>query len=310
MKLSKKRWLAGLMAVVMAGCMQITAFAEASEESQPGENEITVCVTMEKLTLGQGYIIEPTLVKVPKGTQASVVITNLLQEKYPEVVPPYQHTGEITSGFYLSQVYDPDHRDMANIPQFLLDKVGADLNYADAEDEWLGEFDFYNMSGWMYTIGTAEETGDATFPPVGAADWHLNDGEVMRWQYTIYGYGSDLNADNSEWGSESLVNVGDKDALIWQVAELNAAMPREELQTIEAYTNAMAVLTDATSEQARIDEALTALQEGISSYEAQKAAKEQKDHNLKVATTVGIPVLIILIIILIVVMMRKKKAAK
>jgi hypothetical protein len=36
-----------------------------------------------------------------------------------------------------------------------------------------------------------------SFPGVGAAEWELNDGDVVRWQYTKTG----LGANNSAWGA-------------------------------------------------------------------------------------------------------------
>ena len=80
----------------------------------------------------------------------------------------------------------------------------------------LGEFDFCVGSGWMYSV-------DNDFPGVGASNWQMSDGEVMRWQFTVWGYGADLNADNTAWGSSSIVNVGDKGSLTWAVAELGAS---------------------------------------------------------------------------------------
>ncbi len=38
----------------------------------------------------------------------------------------------------------------------------------------------HNMSGWMYSV-------DNDFPGVGASNWQMSDGEVMRWQFTGLG---------------------------------------------------------------------------------------------------------------------------
>ena len=43
------------------------------------------------------------------------------------------------------------------------------------------------MSGWMYAVNNV-------FPGYGAAQYKPKDGDVMRWQYTVWGYGTDLGA--------------------------------------------------------------------------------------------------------------------
>jgi LPXTG-motif cell wall-anchored protein len=92
---------------------------------------------------------------------------------------------------------------------------------------------------------------------VGAAARALNDGDVVRWQFTLIGYGADLNADNAAWGASSLKALADKDALTWRVAEINAADSRDNYGA--AYTNALAVLTKHDSTQQEADDALAAL---------------------------------------------------
>lgn len=189
--------------------------AKKAIEAIPQKNTVTVAVTMEKFTLGQGYIIEPVLVTVPKYTPASRVITDLLKNKYPEIEQPWKMTGKVEDTFYLSHVYDTDY-DYSNFPEYVKKAVaerGGDFTLERKKD-WLGEFDFYNMSGWMYAINN-------NFPGVGAAAWTLEDRQVMRWQYTVFGYGADLNADNSEWGTASIINTARKDDLIWRIAEIN-----------------------------------------------------------------------------------------
>ncbi|WP_165445434.1 S-layer homology domain-containing protein [Bacilliculturomica massiliensis] len=249
-----------------------TAAAGAAGNRAAG-NTVTVAVTMEKLTLGQGFIIEPTLVTVPEGTKASRVIVNLIEKRYPGVEAPLKMTGSVDSAFYLSQVYDPD-RGAPVLPEYLK-KAVASLQEETPGDEYLGEFDYTSMSGWMYCIGTAEKTGDYSFPNVGAADWTLKDGQIMRWQFTLYGYGADLNADNSEWGQESIVKAGDKDGLIWEVAELNAAYEKTSLQALTAYREAMETLERPGASQAEVDQALSVLEKADKSQLAEKTSEPE-----------------------------------
>ncbi|MDD4583351.1 MAG: S-layer homology domain-containing protein [Eubacteriales bacterium] len=236
---------------LMFSAVSPKVYADAGKSLENESDTITVCVSMEKFTLGQGYIIEPTLVKVKEGTLASVVITDLLKARYPDIPQPWRMTGSIDNSFYLSAVYDPN-RGTPSIPQYILDHAKVDVDRCT--EDWLGEFDYYSMSGWMYCV-------NGKFPNVGAAAWPMKDGEVMRWQFTLYGYGADLGADNKEWGTPDITNVGNKDKLIWEMAKYNAAYDKASLMQNESYVNALAVLQDLETPQEQIDAALAALGE-------------------------------------------------
>lgn len=220
--------------------------------------KIDIIVSLDAQTLGLGYYIDPTIVTVDKYTQASYVITDLIKqtikEKYkmdlegatvyhvsePTVEPPYAYmmTGTEANSFYLAQLYWPDQT-KAQVAKYI-------QNYADwktdgyKDGKYLGEFDYCDKSGWMYSIAD-RETGNPSFPGVGAADWRLSDGEVMRWQFTVWGYGADLAADNSEWGQPSIAYkddgtaAGDKTALTVMVAELRQVYGDKLLRNNRTY---------------------------------------------------------------------------
>ena len=85
-------------------------------------------------------------------------------------------------------------------------------------------------------------------------------GEVMRWQFTCYGYGADLNADNSAWGTASVVpELGNKSELTWEVAALRKETKDAELEKDENFVKAIAVLEDPAATQSEIDAAYQAL---------------------------------------------------
>ncbi|MBR2831983.1 MAG: InlB B-repeat-containing protein, partial [Oscillospiraceae bacterium] len=195
---------------------------------------ITVAVTVEKFTIDGEYIIEPTLVTANKFEQASVVLTDLLKEQFADMIPvdggyngnPYRLGPSCTEtdGFYLAGIY----------------------YYNDEGDVVsLSEFDGGTDSGWEYCV-------NGEFPGVGAASWMLENKDVMRWQYTCVGYGTDIG--NGYGGTA--VQVADKDALIWKIAEINAAGEQDEYP---AYADAMAVLKDIPASQEAVDAALAAL---------------------------------------------------
>ena len=252
---------------------------------------IDVVVSMDAQTIGLGYMIKPTIVHTTKYTQASVVITDMIKqnilEKYgltldgyatyhesePAGTYAYMNTGTTRTDFYLAQVYWPNQTN-AQIAQYILDVCGDKISETQVENDkqgkYLGEFDYYNMSGWMYSISNIGDSKLPSFPGVGAAGWRLRDGEVMRWQFTVYGYGSDLNADNSEWGSSSITgDSGDKTALTYKIAQMREEYKDkngsykagdDELETSRIYVNVFdGVLCDPLANQAKLDAAVADL---------------------------------------------------
>ncbi|MGL4284221.1 dockerin type I repeat-containing protein [Eubacterium aggregans] len=85
----------------------------------------------------------------------------------------------------------------------------------------------------------------------------------MRWQFTVYGYGSDLGADNRELGSTPIVDTSDKEKLTFRVAQINGMADKEQLlaqvNNQASYDGAIAVLKGMESTQAQVDRALVAL---------------------------------------------------
>lgn len=255
---------------------------------------IDVVVSMDAQTLGLGYMIKPTIVHTTKYTLASTIITDAIvqniKEKYgldlkgytvkhvsePTENYAYMNTGSVLNGFYLAQVYWPNQQN-AKIAQYILDvcndKIDWDQVEKDKTGKYLGEFDYYNMSGWMYSISDWRDSETLpSFPGVGAAGWRMRDGEVMRWQFTVYGYGSDLNADNSAWGSASITgDSGDKTALTYKIAQMreeykDASADKtyksgdDKLETSRIYMNVFDdVLCDPLANQAKLDAAVADL---------------------------------------------------
>ena len=240
----KRRILAWMLALALL----VAAFPVAALAADDAEQKtIDVYVTVEKLTLGQGFLVEPEKVTVPEGTTAAKVLTDLLTAHHLD----YKNTGKVESSFYLSEVADPDRGTLEdlNVPQYILD-VAGELR-EDRSPDWLGEFDYTSSSGWMYSV-------NGSFPNVGASDRTLEDGDVMRWQFTLHGYGADLDADNSAWGGVSLKKLADKAALIKAVADI--ASDGQQGLYGETYTNALQTLAKLDATQEEVDAALANLQ--------------------------------------------------
>ncbi len=224
---------------------------------------IGVYVTLEKFTLGAGFIIEPVFLELPEGARASDAIVKAIEENLG--ADSYISTGSADSGFYLSYVRDEQGEE--DIPQYILTAAGGNIG-GRADRQYLGEFDYTDEAGWMYCVNNE-------FPDVGASEYTVENKDVIRWQFTLVGKGADLGADNTRWGGGSIVEAADKDKLIKRIAEINSVEAFDKLMQIEenrtGYDNAMAVLTNLQSSQVVVDAA----------YDKIKTLKKTTDADIK-----------------------------
>lgn len=140
--------------------------------------DITVTVSVEATTVGLGYLVAPTEVTVPGGTDAWTVVQQVLTEN--------GYTVSVVSGSYLSAIQrsgicsgffiDPELMDL--IVADGMDEDGAGLDPQPFSMDSLGEFDFYRWSGWMYSY-------NGSYPGYGMNVCKPQDGSVIRVRYTL-----------------------------------------------------------------------------------------------------------------------------
>ncbi len=156
-----------------------------------GESIGKATISIEATTVGLGYLIPPTEVEIHQGERTSYILDQLLRDNGFT----YNYTGNHDEGFYLSAIQKPGLVADPTIPPDLLELVRDASTRFDEEDydtDWLGEFDFANGSGWMYSVN-----GD--YPNFGFADSYLLDGDVVRIRYTLH-YGKDIGGFGSMGG--------------------------------------------------------------------------------------------------------------
>ena len=207
---------------------------------------ITVSMAIEKTTLGQDYVLEPTLVTIPKDTTAAQLLVALLGND------KVQYKGTPTSSFYLS--YLADAAEEVNIPEKILERAGKDLTNTRESNEWLGEFDYASTSGWMYSV-------NGSFPSVYSSEKTMQDGDVIRWQFTVAGIGADVGDANSE----NPMQLANKEALTKLVSQVNALDDSDGFvkANADAYRAAVAALIDWSADQETVDAAYAALQAAL-----------------------------------------------
>lgn len=212
-----------------------------------------VTISVEKFTLGRGYLVEPTVVPFEEGDSVADVTMALLGDGN------YVSGGSMAS-FYLRSIKDED-RAAPEIPRYILKTVAKEgkteaelLKEGRRTIDWLGEFDYYYMSGWMIS-------SNDYFINVSTGAYPVEDGDVIRWQYTLYGYGSDLGA--ILMTSNPIIKAANKDALTAEIARINTNEDKSEMLRdgtfLRYYENAMFILETMTSTQEQVDMALANL---------------------------------------------------
>lgn len=156
------------------------------------KGDITVTVSVEATTVGLGYLVYPTAVTVPGGTDAWSIVEKVLTENGYGIsgsgsyLSAIQRSG-ICSGFFI----DPELMDL--IVADGMDENGAGLDPQPFSMDSLGEFDFYRWSGWMYSY-------NGSYPGYGMNVCKPQDGSVIRVRYTL-ALGKDIGGFTSASGS-------------------------------------------------------------------------------------------------------------
>ena len=259
----KKRILTWLLALVMVFSMLPTT-ALATDE--PENNEFRVVISMEGLTLGQGFYVEPRIYTLDKinelvakdgfgpYTEDDLTAGMATLAMFNDLNLEYTMTGNWDSSAYISGVKGLD-KGTLNIPSIITENGGPSNEENDgSNDAYLGEFDYSYMSGWMVTVNDF-------MIDVGCASWLLTDKGnaqkcqnygntyVVRWQFTLWGYGADLGVDTG-WGMPSYFKGANRGLLYTQYALSTDA---------KAKAAALSVMENLTATQGEVDTALATL---------------------------------------------------
>lgn len=262
-----------LIAFCMAFFMVVTAVFAGSGMTFPGnaasvraagDNEYAgyVYFTAEKITLGQGFVIQPVKVGFYEDDTLADITQRALGDK-----SGYQ--GEVTSSYYLESVLDggePEDWTKEDIPGKIREAVTAEGGslYGREQADRLSAFDYYGDSGWMFALndkGISAGAGNYVYEEKADAGdtYTFADGDVVRLQFTVYGYGADTDICDPSWGTEPLLTFSSKDDLIKLVADYTDDV------NADAYVQAMQTLEDWDATDAEITAACKALQTPLAS---------------------------------------------
>lgn len=147
-----------------------------------GKSRITI--SLEAGTIGIPYLVKPKEIDV----EAGVSLSHVLDEYLKSEGFTYSHTGNLDDGFYLASIHKKNMIKGYKIPSDLIEKIKKDEllfdeNGFESVDD-LGEFDFCQGSGWMYSINDL-------YSSYGFNRAYVQDGDVVRIRFTL-AYGKDI----------------------------------------------------------------------------------------------------------------------
>lgn len=143
-----------------------------------------VTISLEASTLGIDYLIPPTKMDIHKGEKGSYILDQFLRNHGFS----YNQTGSLDNNFYLQAINKKGMLSNVSIPDdlwALIEEVSTRASRDDYSVDSLGEFDFANGSGWMYSVN-----GD--YPNYGFSDAYFLDGDIVRIRFSL-NYGKDIN---------------------------------------------------------------------------------------------------------------------
>lgn len=259
MRNTKKRSISWLLILVM-----VFSLISPCSERQVSAKTIAgyVYVTVEKSTLGQGLIKEPTKVAFYEDDTIESIMERAIGAKNVGVT-------EADWGSYLSQVKDngePANWSESDIPQTILNAIETDtdasLGQRVEDTTWLKELDYTSQSGWNFGLNNAGLSYSASSyyyekynNDAIVKNGTFTDGDVIRLQYTIYGYGRDLNTWDSSWGENALATFANKDELIKAMATYSFQKSSDD------YRLALSVMEDWDATQEEVADVVSDLED-------------------------------------------------
>ena len=244
----------------------------------------TVTMSIEKFSLGQGYLIEPVEVSFQQGENVAQVFDRLMKQRGYT----YSNDCRLTSGLYLRSIDRADTGKL-NIPSCIQNMPGSrnwdgskvnppnnKVNTGNVEFPTLGEFAYSNQSGWYYFVNNVA-------PTVGFSETKVKNGDVIRIQFTVYGLGADLGAG---YGVDPMaLNIPNRDVITKKMAVMNQNPGCFSNATWKkAYQKAVAVVSDLNSTYTQISSASNSLPSSSRISSWQKEEKNKKKYTPKKTT--------------------------
>ena len=250
-----KKILAALLAVSVMLCLLPVTALGAEEEKLTLEElrEKYGAITVEAYNIGQGFLVEPSLYS-KNGRSAGEITVDFLASKGIS----YQGSTSYFGGFAFND------KIQAEYPDYLTPYLGELESVGDG-DGYLAEFDYSYYAGWCFTINDwwSSLGAESAYPGKEIKDYNTGEmvtlGDVIRWHYTVYGYGADCGFPGNvmaEFMGGNLFVQEDKTELLFMLAAIHDYYGN--LSTDDVYEQALAVAADplASAEDISAQEAI------------------------------------------------------
>ena len=256
------------MAIAIAVSMTTSIATVGYNKIQAQETNKTVTFSVEKFTIGQGYVVEHVSVEVSDDMTISDVFEKVMNEK------GIKYTGSKDYGYLYLQSIENADTGIIDIPEEIAKMPSYESSYEYEGETYttsysapsnekndgntqpnkgLGEYSYNSMAGWMISVNGDNDNGNLTPADI------VKDGDVIRYQFSVYGWGADVGLSNYA-GMEPL-KVADKTTLTKELAKINenkAVWMNNEKVKI-AYENAIKVATKLMATQDEVDEVVAEL---------------------------------------------------
>ena len=237
-KMKKKSLLTILSMVLLFGLFLIPGMKANAASGG------SVYATVEKFTIGQGYLIQPTKVDFKEGDTYENVLKKLLKENgYTYDATEVEKDGY----FYLKTINNADSGKV-KVPTCIqkMDGYIAPNMKMVLKNKALGEGSYTSQSGWMSFV-------NGVSAPVSMDQDKAKDGDVVRYQFTLCGYGADLgDASMATWGGKYLP-IPNRDSITKKLAIMNQNQAYKKNATwVSAYNKAITVTANLDSSEAQI----------------------------------------------------------
>lgn len=256
--------------VTLAFAMAVSIVFFGSLQAKAAENKtVTVTVSVERFTIGQGFYVEPTQVTLPEGKSALDAIYAVCGEKNLNVKASFY------GGNYIAGIKGADlGKDKVKIPEYIYNpdyKINGPtlekaLKEGNADDE-LGEYDYASpsdgyYSGWCFFANNE-------YASVTADQYILKNDDVIRLQFSLTGE-SDL--DGISWDENynpvKVCDISNKDEAIKTLAKVNQKKSTLLLDSDvkSAYNDVYAKVQNAIVSQKDLDASVLKLKSAIVNY--------------------------------------------
>lgn len=244
-----------IVAGITAAALSAMALSFAAAADEPTGY---VSFTAIKSAIGQGFTVEPVNVPLYEGDNGIDIVKRAVGEDGVVLT-------ESDYGAYITGFADTDTG--AEIPAEIA-AVCSEMTGRNTGG-YLSAYDYTAESGWSYFI-------NGEYAQVGITDYEPQDGDVLEFRYTVYGYGADLGIDNSGWGgAAALTEQVDASQLIKAAAEIK--QNDEQTAQSPAFAGAMEILARYGAAQSEIDQSIAALIEELYAAEPIAAPLEETE---------------------------------